>query len=94
MTCSQCKYEFCWLCMGDYKKHQAETGKYLCNSFADVVQLKRDNNKDLEEKQRIELMRRKLDHFQTRYMEHFKAIGFAKVKRDQIKSQTDEFTKM
>ena len=21
MTCSQCKYEFCWLCMGDYKKH-------------------------------------------------------------------------
>jgi len=23
--------------MGDYRQHQAETGKYLCNSFDDVV---------------------------------------------------------
>lgn len=37
MTCSQCRYEFCWLCMGDYKQHQAETGRGLCNSFDDVV---------------------------------------------------------
>ena len=36
MTCSQCRYEFCWLCMGDYLNHAAETGKYLCNSFEDV----------------------------------------------------------
>jgi ariadne-1 len=38
MTCSQCRYEFCWLCMGDYKNHSKETGKYLCNSFQDVVE--------------------------------------------------------
>jgi hypothetical protein len=25
------------LCLGDYKNHQAETGRYLCNSFDDVV---------------------------------------------------------
>ena len=37
MTCAQCKHEFCWLCLGDYKKHSAETGRYLCNSFEDVI---------------------------------------------------------
>lgn len=36
MTCSQCRYEFCWLCLGDYRNHSAETGRSLCNSFADV----------------------------------------------------------
>lgn len=36
MTCSQCRYEFCWLCMGDYRNHTKETGTYLCNSYQDV----------------------------------------------------------
>jgi ariadne-1 len=31
MTCYSCKYEFCWLCMGDYRKHQEETGIGLWN---------------------------------------------------------------
>jgi len=42
--------------MGDYRQHSAETGKSLCNSFDDVVNLKRDNKSDLAEKQRIELI--------------------------------------
>ena len=37
MTCSQCRYEFCWLCLGDYRNHQSETGRGLCNTFEDVV---------------------------------------------------------
>jgi ariadne-1 len=40
MTCRNCKHEFCWLCMGDYKKHTAETGRSLCNSFDDVANAK------------------------------------------------------
>jgi len=28
MTCSQCHYEFCWICMGDWKAHN---GNYNCN---------------------------------------------------------------
>jgi chromosome segregation ATPase len=56
--------------------------------------LKRDNQSDLAEKQRIEIIKRKLEHFQTRYMELYKAIGFAKQKKSQIKAQIDEFTKL
>jgi ariadne-1 len=37
MTCRQCKYEFCWLCLGDYRNHTTETGRSLCNSFKDVI---------------------------------------------------------
>lgn len=32
MTCTQCRFEFCWLCMGDWKKHGQSTGGfYNCN---------------------------------------------------------------
>jgi len=36
MTCRNCKFEFCWLCLGDYKKHSKETGKYICQTVEDV----------------------------------------------------------
>jgi len=31
MTCRKCRYEFCWLCMGDWKNHRA------CNKSAAVL---------------------------------------------------------
>jgi hypothetical protein len=52
MTCrnKSCGYEFCWLCLGDYKNHTAETGKSLCNSFDDVKAANRFKSDDVEEK--------------------------------------------
>lgn len=26
MTCRGCRYEFCWICSGDWKQHNTETG--------------------------------------------------------------------
>jgi len=32
MTCSQCKFEFCWLCQGSWAEHGERTGGfYACN---------------------------------------------------------------
>jgi len=28
MTCAQCRHEFCWICMGDWKMHGSATGGY------------------------------------------------------------------
>ncbi|KAL2936129.1 putative E3 ubiquitin-protein ligase ARI6, partial [Bienertia sinuspersici] len=35
MTCTPpCKFEFCWLCLGDWKKHRNDTGGYYsCNRY-------------------------------------------------------------
>jgi ariadne-1 len=70
MTCSQCRYEFCWICMGDWKAHN---GNYSCNKI----------NKDLWNKQsnaKIEL-ERYMFYFE-RYENHKKAIKKAKELRD------------
>ena len=32
MTCSQCRFEFCWLCQGSWAEHGERTGGfYACN---------------------------------------------------------------
>jgi len=38
MTCrkevSGCSYEFCWICMGNWKEHGSATGgNYKCNKY-------------------------------------------------------------
>ena len=36
MTCSQCRFEFCWLCQGAWAEHGERTGGfYACNRCAD-----------------------------------------------------------
>lgn len=35
MTCSQCRHEFCWLCLGAWAEHGERTGGfYQCNKYA------------------------------------------------------------
>ena len=35
MTCSQCRFEFCWLCQGAWAEHGERTGGfYACNRRA------------------------------------------------------------
>lgn len=45
MTCKKCRYEFCWICMGDWKAHGSSY--YQCNRFNDQPE---DRKKDLNSK--------------------------------------------
>lgn len=88
MTCRQsaggCGYEFCWICLGEWKPHGSEY--YKCNSF-DPSKFQEGEKK--VEKAKFELA--KYSHFFTRYMNHEKAKGLAAKLRDDIKNYIKEF---
>lgn len=89
MTCYSCRYDFCWLCMGDYKKHQEETGIYLCNSFTDVQKVNRAKEGEMKERSRLDMKLRKFMHYATRYGEHLKSVDLDRKRGEQLKSQIE-----
>ena len=89
MTCYNCRYEFCWLCMGDYKKHSQETGIGLCNSFADVKKVNRAKEGEMRERTRLDLKMRKFVHYATRFKEHLNAVELDIKRGEQLVSQID-----
>jgi len=78
MTCTQCKYEFCWLCLGDWKEHGGNTGGYYsCNRYE--AARKRGEYDELEK--RRDMAKSSLErfmHFCERWAEHNKSQKEAK----------------
>lgn len=74
MSCQQCRYEFCWICMGDWNDHGANTGGYYrCNKY--------DPNNDETDMSEAAKAKRELDrylHYYKRYHAHAEAQKFAK----------------
>lgn len=78
MSCQRCKFEFCWICMGDWHDHGANTGGYYkCNKYdnssgdgaasgdqSDAAKAKRDLDRYL--------------HYYKRFHAHQEAQSFAK----------------
>ena len=91
MTC-KCKYQFCWLCMGDYLKHTTDTGKSLCSSISDVEAAGRGNKITAYVTEAAELKR--YTHFSERYMNHMKSIDFGKKKLKEIKLEIENAIKL
>lgn len=74
MSCQQCKYEFCWVCLRDWSEHGANTGGYYkCNKF--------DASNGGDDQSDAAKAKRELDrylHYYKRYHAHSEAQKFAK----------------
>ncbi|GAB6029004.1 hypothetical protein CHUAL_004792 [Chamberlinius hualienensis] len=74
MKCSKCKFDFCWVCLEAWKKHNSATGGYFrCNRFDAVHRAEEKHGllisaAELRNKQMQELNR--FVHFYTRFKNH------------------------
>lgn len=85
MTCQRCKYEFCWICMGDWNDHGANTGGYYkCNKFDPNTNSPSDDMSDAAR------AKRELDrylHYYKRFHAHAEAQKFARKQLKETESR-------
>lgn len=62
MTCSKCKYEFCWICLGDWAEHNSSY--YKCNRY-----VKQDEDAKKKRSEKEDSLNRYL-HFYKRFTVH------------------------
>lgn len=83
MTCQKCRHEFCWICMGKWEDHGANTGGYYkCNKF--------DSDEKKGDHSDVAKAKRELDrylHYYKRYHAHSEAQKFAKKQLKETESR-------
>ncbi|CAD6568461.1 MAG: hypothetical protein CYPHOPRED_002569 [Cyphobasidiales sp. Tagirdzhanova-0007] len=81
MTCKKCKYEFCWICMGEWSAHG--TSWYNCNRFDE-----KKEGKDANSKSRASLER--YLHYYNRYANHEQSAKLEKETYARIERRMEE----
>lgn len=78
MSCKMCRFEFCWICMGDWSEHGQNTGGYYkCNKY-DPAAASSDST--------VERAKAELDrylHYYQRYHGHDSSLKFASKQRQE-----------
>uniref|UniRef100_A0A7S0IAP7 RBR-type E3 ubiquitin transferase n=1 Tax=Micromonas pusilla TaxID=38833 RepID=A0A7S0IAP7_MICPS len=76
MVCSQCKFEFCWMCCGKWSEHGERTGGYYaCNKYSQS----REKEGASEEEKRRAAAKQSLERY-THYYERWAAHGASQTK--------------
>jgi len=92
MTCSLCKYEFCWVCMDAWTDHSSDTGGYYkCNKYK-PEELEQKTGAQTRESARAAL--EKYMHYYTRYANHDKSQKFEKQLREKCEQKMKELTQI
>lgn len=86
MSCQRCKHEFCWICMGDWSDHGANTGGYYkCNKYDPS-----NSSSPVDDQSDAAKAKRELDrylHYYKRYHAHSEAQKFAKKQLKETESR-------
>uniref|UniRef100_A0A8C7HCD6 Ankyrin repeat and IBR domain-containing protein 1 n=1 Tax=Oncorhynchus kisutch TaxID=8019 RepID=A0A8C7HCD6_ONCKI len=74
MQCAKCKYDFCWICLEEWKKHSSSTGGYYRCTRYEVINQVEEQNKDMTvEAEKKHKGFQELDrfmHYYTRFQNH------------------------
>ena len=84
ITCQKCKHEFCWICLGDWASHGANTGGYYrCNKYDPNSGNSGDNSDAAKAKRELD----RYLHYYKRYHAHSEAQKFAKKQLKETESR-------
>ncbi|XP_066571556.1 ankyrin repeat and IBR domain-containing protein 1 isoform X2 [Amia ocellicauda] len=74
MQCAKCKYDFCWICLEEWKKHSSSTGGYYRCTRYEVIQQVEEQSKEMtveaEKKHKTFQELDRFMHYYTRYKNH------------------------
>ncbi|KAI8776004.1 ankyrin repeat and IBR domain-containing protein 1 [Biomphalaria glabrata] len=95
MKCSKCKYDFCWVCLEQWKRHNSSTGGYFkCNRYevlkkveeqsAQLMSEAESKNKNMQELNRFV-------HYYTRFKNHENSY---KLEEPLLKTAKDKMMKL
>ncbi|XP_063308518.1 ankyrin repeat and IBR domain-containing protein 1 [Pelobates fuscus] len=74
MQCAKCKYDFCWICLEEWKKHSSSTGGYYrCTRYEVINQVEEVSKEMTVEAERKHKRFQELDrfmHYYTRFKNH------------------------
>uniref|UniRef100_A0A2C9JPH1 Ariadne domain-containing protein n=1 Tax=Biomphalaria glabrata TaxID=6526 RepID=A0A2C9JPH1_BIOGL len=95
MKCSKCKFDFCWVCLEQWKRHNSSTGGYFkCNRYevlkkveeqsAQLMSEAESKNKNMQELNRFV-------HYYTRFKNHENSY---KLEEPLLKTAKDKMMKL
>ncbi|KAK1880854.1 Ankyrin repeat and IBR domain containing protein 1 [Dissostichus eleginoides] len=74
MQCAKCKYDFCWICLEEWKKHSSSTGGYYrCTRYEVIQQIEEQSKEMTVEAEKKHKSFQELDrfmHYYTRFKNH------------------------
>lgn len=90
MTCSQCRFEFCWLCSGAWQEHGERTGGfYACNRY-EVASKKGALDEESKRRENAKASLERYMHYFERWDAHNRAREKARQDRDKISGDSLE----